>query len=272
MKLGSDTINPFITLRCNFNCPYCITKFSENYSFPAINEERTGWTAALNGLEDVRNFIINGGEPTMHSEFLDIMHNLKPCNLLAVGTNCSQLAFDVLMKMPTRKEIVVDVSYHPRQTECTDAVVRETDQLVKRVLALKTKTKNRVRVHAVTWPGYKDQYQLVQLNKFRAADIETFIQEYEGIYEGTFYYSGKNACMSAACDKVSKRKARCYRTIFLPVNPLGDVYICHALMYATSDKGILGNIFDGTMSETDNIICGEYGFCNPCDKRRIDVL
>lgn len=271
MKIGSDTVNPFITLRCNYDCEYCITRYS-NYNFPAPSEEKIGWVDALNSLEDVKNYIINGGEPTLHPEFLSIMDGLKPCGLLAVGTNCSPPAFEVLKRMPHRKEIVVDISYHPRQRECSTAVLTMTDQLIERAVTLQETTRNRVRVHAVSWPGYKDQYQMVLLNKFKAAGLETFPLEFEGMYDGKFHYSGGNACMSAACDLVAKRKAKCFRTIFLPVSPKGDVYFCHALMYATSPLGILGNVFTGWMTGTQEIICDQFGLCNPCDKRRIEPL
>jgi hypothetical protein len=270
MNFGHHTCNPFITLRCNYRCPYCITRFAPD--FKAKQEEHVGWVDALNSLEDVDGYIFNGGEPTLHIEFLPLMHGLKKCRLIAIGTNAADgTPFETLRQMPTRKEIIVDISYHPREEVCTPALIHEADLLADRAKAIHADTGNRVCIHAVDWPGYRDGYYKAMLARIgERSGIETFIQEFEGWHDGRFYYSGGNASMVEACSMQGQQPCTCYRTVFTPIGPTGDVYFCHSLMYAGSNFGIIGNVFDGWIDPVEKIRCDRFGWCNPCDKRRID--
>ena len=73
MKFGSDTCNPFITLACDFRCPYCITKATPGWNFGYPHRGCLEWAAALNNLEDVKHIVLNGGEPTLRPGFADMI-------------------------------------------------------------------------------------------------------------------------------------------------------------------------------------------------------
>ena len=126
-------------------------------------------------------------------------------------------------------------------------------------------------VYAVDWPGYRDGYHKAMLQRIgERSGIETFIQEFEGWHDGKFFYSGGNASMVEACSMTGQTPCTCYRTVFTPIGPTGDVYFCHSLMYAGSNFGIIGNIFENWIDPVEKIRCDRFGWCNPCDKRRID--
>lgn len=53
----------------------------------------------------------------------------------------------------------------------------------------------------------------------------------------------------------------------------GDAFICNGAMYTRYGAGVIGNIFDGWMNDTQEVECENYGGCNPCDRpRRTEVL
>ena len=39
-------------------------------------------------------------------------------------------------------------------------------------------------------------------------------------------------------------------------------------MYEKADWGVIGNVFDGWISDAQVLECQNYGRCNPCDRPR----
>jgi len=272
MKFGSDTCNPFITLACDFRCPYCITKATPGWNFGYPHRECAEWAEALNNLEDVTHIVLNGGEPTLRPGFADMIAAIAPSDAkwpndwkIALGCNGTERARKVLLGTAPRPDFIIDLSFHP--SDITLPEIMET------AMQLKAAGHN-VRAHTISWPGLgvaADWFARQLTN----AGIVAFVQNYDGWWHdeprGVLdTYPGEQP----ACDLTKPpRRARCHRTIYTPIAPNGDVYFCHAAMYERADWGVIGNVFDGWISDAQVLECQNYGRCNPCDRpRETEVL
>lgn len=267
MLFGSNTCNPFITLACDFKCPYCITRSVPGYDFGYQHRNSAEWALALNNLEDVEYIVFNGGEPTLRPGFPALIDAIHPSDKkwpdgwkIAVGSNGSERACKVLAEIRPRADLIIDLSFHPTDITLSGIVATATTLLSKG---------HNVRIHTVSWPAFGVTTawlvrQLVELG------LDVFQQNFDGWYDGQpkgllETFPGEQV----ACDLTRPaRSATCHRTIYTPVAPNGDVYWCHTHMYARDGVGVIGNILDGWMSDKQTIECARFGHCNPCDRPR----
>jgi len=248
----SDTLIPFITLRCDFHCEYCITRFSPDYDFFHTELPGQDWISFINAQDNVKDVIFNGGEPTLRSDFPDIINSLRPLRLIAIGTNYSCLATKALLKITPRDDLFIDGTFHPQFI---------SHQSISHNLLLLKYAGFAVRVHVLDYPGFKTSPSSF-IHDFHLQGIDAFIQRYEGFYQGNFYYDNSKL---PHCSLSSKTFCNCTRSIYTPISPCGDIYFCHYLMYSKSFDGILGNIFDPPRSFPSFLDCRHLGYCNPCD-------
>ncbi|MCP4230754.1 MAG: radical SAM protein, partial [bacterium] len=83
----------FLTLGCNLTCSYCINHFG----LPASTKKHiTGeeWVKGLNRIVTRKDLplTLQGGEPSIHKDFIYILNNIKPEMNIDILTN---LQFDV---------------------------------------------------------------------------------------------------------------------------------------------------------------------------------
>jgi len=252
MKWHSEILIPFITLRCNFKCEYCITRFSPDYDFTFSELPGKKWIDFINGQDNVNTVVFNGGEPTIHPHFPDIINSLKPLKLLAIGTNYSKVATAALLKITPRDSLILDGSFHPHFISHHD--------ISQNLLRLKD-AGFKVRVHFLDYPGFKVSAADV-IRDFYLQGIDAFVQSYEGFYQGTFYHDQMKI---PYCGLESKSRCLCSRSIYTPIAPNGDMYFCHYLMYSKADFGLLGNIDSPPYEFPVDLDCPHLGYCSPCD-------
>jgi len=126
----------FLSLSCNLSCPYCINLNENGSSRSKISKRHLNakdWVDFINRLDINREDLpitLQGGEPTMHKEFYDIIVGIKDEIKLDLLTN---FMFDidefialVNPKKFTReaKYAAIRVSYHPGQNEINDLIKR----------------------------------------------------------------------------------------------------------------------------------------------------
>lgn len=252
MLWHSQVLIPFITLRCNFKCEYCITRFSPDFNF-SYNEIRgKKWVDFIDSQENVKDVIFNGGEPTLHHDFPYIINSLRPLRLIAIGTNYSTVATTALLKITPRDDLILDGSFHPHFISLQD---------ISHNLARLKGAGFRIRIHTLNYPGFKT-LPSTWIHDFRTQGIDAFVQQYEGFYHGTFYKDQKKL---PYCGLESKSRCLCSRSIYTPLAPNGDVFFCHYLMYSNINAGILGNISAPLDQVPTYLDCSYLGFCNPCD-------
>lgn len=250
-------IGVFLTLSCNLKCSYCINRHGEL-------ERSTGllsaaeWLSGLNRLQTRTDLPITlqGGEPSLHPGFYEIMNGLRPDLPVDLLTNL-QFDIDVFMKNihPDRVKrdapyASIRVSYHP---ESMDLGV-----LKDKTLRLLEKGYS-VGIWAVDHPDYSqalrdagDECQAAGID-FR---LKEFLGEYQGKLSGTYSYDG-------ALNRRPAGTVQC-RTTELLVGPDGSLYRCHSDLYAGREA--YGSLLDPELVVEDIYRpCDFYGFCNPCD-------
>lgn len=247
----------FLTLSCNLGCSYCINSYGTLHSQRVL---LTGadWARGLNRIISRPDLpmTLQGGEPSLHPEFNAIIKGINAPLELDLLTN---LQFDIDRFMaavpPERLKRAapyasIRVSYHPEVMEIEPLAAR-----VRRMLD----ADYSVGIWGVLHPDrVREVEQAAKYCTALGIDFRTkeFLGEYEGVMYGQFAYP-------PACDGERHPDVTC-RTSELLIGPSGDVYRCHADLYA--GRAPVGNILAPDFLLDDCFKeCSFFGKCNPCD-------
>lgn len=245
----------FLTLGCNLTCSYCVNHLSGQARRGALMKGRE-WIAGLNRLLLTNDLpvTLQGGEPSLHPHFVDIILGLDRRITIDVLTN---LQFDVhrfVERVPAERlnreapYAPIRVSFHP-ETMALEPTLDKIEVL--------TNAGFQVGLYSVD----NDRFQ-PEIERARrvAGDrgIDFRIKDMLGP-DGTrvrYKYAG-------ATGESSTRFCRC-RTTELLISPAGTIHRCHHDLY----NGIhpLGSILDADVA-IEHVFrdCFFYGRCNPCD-------
>jgi sulfatase maturation enzyme AslB (radical SAM superfamily) len=247
----------FLTFACNLSCSYCINRYEQSVIHRRMisGEE---WVRGINRVfsRDDLPVTLQGGEPSLHKDFIHIINHIRPELNIDILTN---LQFDVVGFM---KEVHPDrvkrqapyasirVSYHPE--------TMELDALIKKTLMMLEKHYS-VGIWAVNHPAYEKVIEGAR-EKCQKLGIDFRLKEFLGEFNGKMYGQYR---YEGACDKKFKKNVTCKTTEFI-VDSAGDVYRCHADLYA--GVGAIGNILDPDFQIEEKFRpCDHFGHCNPCD-------
>jgi len=250
-------VGVFLTFRCPFSCSYCINRFRY---LKKRRRELTAkeWITGLNRLLIDRNSMVpitlQGGEPSSHRGFLEIIKNISPHIYIDILTNL-QFDIDVFMKEISPERLQRDVpyasirvSYH---TEFSDL-----DTLIEKITRMQKKGYS-VGLFAVDHP----ETNIMEIRqRAEAAGIDFRTKEFLGMYNGKIYgfYKYPDACTGGKLKEV-----KC-RTTELLIAPDGSIYRCHRDVYYGENP--IGHILDENLRiEFPFRYCDKYGECNPCD-------
>lgn len=247
----------FLTLACNLRCSYCINAFSRR----PVNSARLAgkeWVRALNRIVTRPDLPITlqGGEPSLHPDFVAILNGLRPDMPVDILTN---LQFDVddFMARVAPERVRRDapyasirVSYHPETMDIV-ALVPKVRRLLDRGYS--------VGIWVVLHPDNDRAIEEAREVCMREGiDFRTkpFLGWHRGQLHGVYKYP--EALAGEAGPRVE------CRTSELIVGPGGDVYRCHADLYA--GRPPIGALKDPSFRIEDGYRpCGRFGLCNPCD-------
>jgi MoaA/NifB/PqqE/SkfB family radical SAM enzyme len=248
----------FLTLECNLNCSYCINYFGGIRRFKKKIISGKKWTEGLNHLvcsEDLP-ITLQGGEPSLHPDFIWIIKNLKESLNIDILTN---LCFDVDEFInnvePSRLHRDapypnIRVSYHPPYMDL-DQLIKKTSRLQRVGFA--------IGIFGILHPQFKKEILLAQKKcQDLGIDFRTkeFLGKFNGQIHGIYLYP----------DAVSnnKRKRCLCRISELIIGPDGGVFKCHHDLY--KDFPPIGNLLDPDFEIKDMFReCDQFGDCNPCD-------
>ncbi|CAG1066239.1 hypothetical protein BAC1_01846 [uncultured bacterium] len=250
-------IAAFLTLACNLKCSYCINHYgSEGPARKRLSGQE--WVRWLNRIvsRDDLPLTLQGGEPSLHKDFIYLINNLKPELHIDILTN---LQFDVeefISKVDPKRlrrnapYASIRVSYHPEQMELA--------ALVEKVLRMQDAGFS-IGIWGVLHPSQEEIIRKAQAYCLSAGidfRFKEFLGEHEGVMYGTFKYEG-------ACSKAFERTVLC-KTTELIMGSDGGVYKCHSDLYEGREP--VGNIIDPAFELEDVYrVCDAYGRCNPCD-------
>jgi sulfatase maturation enzyme AslB (radical SAM superfamily) len=250
-------IGVFLTLDCNLTCSYCINRFNGPVSAERMMSGAQ-WLAGLNRLSIRPDLPITlqGGEPTLHPDFFEIVRGVSPelpLDLLTnLETDLDRFTAEIKPSRLWREApyASIRVSFHPESMQI--------ETLASRVSRLQA-AGYHIGIWGVSHPKWREQIA-------RAADycsglgIDFRTKEFLGEFEGTFY---GNLAYPDACDGQEHPLVEC-RTSELLVGPGGDVYRCHADLYR--DRNAIGHLLDPRFDVAEiSRPCSHYGDCNPCD-------
>ncbi|MEK6759694.1 MAG: radical SAM protein [Deltaproteobacteria bacterium] len=263
-KMGAITIPQrynyiaaFLTLACDLKCGYCINNFGLS---PGHGRHLTGheWVAGLNRIEgrDDLPVTLQGGEPSLHKDFIYIINNLRPEIRIDILTNLHFDAKELIDSVdPGRLKRAapyasIRVSYHPGQMDLKP--------LAEKVIKLQ-EAGFSIGVWGVAHPSLEAHIMEAQAY-CRSLGIDFRIKEFLGEYEGRMYGTYR---FEGACSKKTERSILC-KTTELIIGPDGNLHRCHSDLY--EGRSGIGNITDPCYELTDEWRrCDHFGRCNPCD-------
>lgn len=253
----------FLTFACNLRCAYCINRHGHGRSAGEGYGHLSGeeWVRAANRLvlRDDLPLTLQGGEPTLHRDFYQLVNEVKREIKMDLLTN---LSFDVekfIANVPRWRFIreapyaPIRVSYHPGQNDI-DELKRKAGRLMDAGF--------RIGIYGIAHPDKEIAAQIETvkqqcLNEGLDFRTKEFLGDWQGVLYGTYKYDGA----------VNGGLQECYcKTTELIVAPDGGVYRCHADLYEHREP--VGHIFDEhfSMAELDTFRpCSLFGTCNPCD-------
>ncbi len=247
----------FLFMGCNLNCSYCINKYEEGKYLRQIMSG-DDWVRALNRIKSRPDLpaTLEGGEPSLHPDFIYIINNVREDLKLDILTNL-QFDVDEFIKKVKPERInreapyaPIRVSYHPEQMEL--------EPLIKKVLKMQ-EAGFRIGVYGILHPYWKDHILKAQEKCLKLGiDFRTkeFLGEYQGKIYGTYKYPD-------AITKTHRKRVLC-RTTELIIGPTGHIYRCHSDFYERRTP--IGHILDPEFQIEDIYReCTWYGHCNPCD-------
>ncbi len=246
----------FLTFRCSFGCRYCINRFDDLKPRKELTCEE--WIKGLNrlriGRQQMVPLTIQGGEPSCHDGFFDIINGLDERFYIDILTN---LDFDIerfIREIPPEKlkrdvpYASIRVSYHPGGSRLKE-VLNKVKFMQERGYS--------IGLFAVEHPD-TDIEIISKEAEMLGIDFRT--KEFLGRHKGRIYGRYK---FDEACSGRDQKKVLC-RTGELLVAPDGHIHRCHRDLYKGENP--VGHILDENL-EIDFVYreCNVYGRCNPCD-------
>lgn len=250
-------VGVFLTLACNLRCSYCINHLSgpaEKKGFIKGAE----WIKAINRLSLPNNLpvTLQGGEPTVHPHFYEIIQGIREDIAVDLLTNMQFDPIEFNKKISperlTREALYssIRVTYHP-ETMCWNTLLEKT-------IWMKNKGYS-ICIFGILHP--RDKEEILRAQKEASInDVEFRTKEFLGVYEGklygTYLYEGS---------VFSENLKNCLcKTSELLIGVDGDVYRCHHDLYNKYKPQ--GSLLDDRFSITDEFkACDRFGKCNPCD-------
>ncbi len=258
LPISYNYIACFLTLECNFGCNYCINNFRGGNRFKKQIISGKKWVQALNRLNCPSDLpvTLQGGEPSLHPDFIWIIKNIKESLNIDILTN---LNFDVNILInninPQRLKRSalypsIRVSYHPDHMDL--------DELINKTLKLQ-KAGFSVGIFSVLYPAFLKKVWQVK-EKCLSVGIDFMTKEFLGEFNKTIYGSYR---YSGAVGNTKYQHCLC-RTSELIIGSKGNIYRCHHDFYKNFPP--IGNLLNQNFEIKDIFReCDYFGDCNPCD-------
>jgi MoaA/NifB/PqqE/SkfB family radical SAM enzyme len=250
-------IGVFLTLSCNLRCSYCINRFGGLVS-SGRRLSAAEWLQGFNRLKSRSDLpiTIQGGEPSLHPDFYEIINGIRPELDVDLLTNI-QFDVDTFMARVSPSRLrrqapyaSIRVSYHPETMELAE-MKRKVEKLLHGGYS--------VGIWAVDHPAWQKEVTRARA-ECEAMGIDFRLKEFLGFYQGREYGTYKYA---DAIGNRQTRRVEC-RTTELLIGPTGDIYRCHSDLY--NERESCGNLLDADLQIANTFRnCDFYGSCNPCD-------
>lgn len=246
----------FLTFACAKRCDYCLTTWAGSpRQVPLWPGEK--WIAAINRLELPADLpvTLQGGEPTGHPDFYEIIAGIRPELRIDLLTN---LDFDLdEFERRVRPERLrrdapyasIRVSYHPPHPD--------PDRLFDQVCRLQEHGYS-IGIWGIVHPRHRAEVASAQSRaRARGLDFRTkeILGRIDGQLHGTYRYP------EAMAGKIYSGQCRGRELL---VAPDGQIHRCHHDLYAGVNP--LGSLGDERVELSYRFRnCVAAGECHPCD-------
>jgi MoaA/NifB/PqqE/SkfB family radical SAM enzyme len=199
---------------------------------------------------------IQGGEPTIHQGFYEIINGVRNDSPIDLLTNLQFTTDEFKSKVHPnriRRESPypsVRVSYHPQ--------MMDLDRTIEKILNLQNAGYS-IGLFGVMHPEQEDVI-LSARERCRSMGIDFRVKDFLGHYQGKLY---GDYCYPEALDGQNHEPVMCRNSEML-IDPSGFVFRCHHDVY----NGInpIGHILDPELNVQSQFRpCTFLGRCNPCD-------
>lgn len=234
----------YLTLRCNYNCPYCVDNYNKSdfdgYGFKLRSPDE--WASKINSLQ--RDVIFTGGEPFLYKvdgrNLVNLVNQIAPGIRIDIYSNIGLDITDQLSALKRRVNLMV--SFHPFEAKL-EIFLKNVDWM------LHNRKHVTFTIHAV---DALDNLSHPSIPRFREEMKDRSIRPTVDVDQG---FEGSS--------RAFKKRATCTRSIVL-LAPDGTRFQCVGKLTRRSDH--LENIFEQPLApDRVRIKCREYGFCAPCD-------
>ena len=249
-------IGAFLTFRCNMNCSYCINKYGALQNCKEMSGK--DWKEAFSRIPSTPDLPITlqGGEPTLHEDFYDIVNTPSHLDLVTNGT----FELSDFLEYTTAETFRSNAPY---------AGIRFSLHEATSPIALATKawmlqlSYYSVGIWYLDHPAENMKHDPIVLKRAcQTYNIDVRGKEFLGLWNGRMY--GTYKYPEALCLDCGKNQEVFCKPSELLIAPDGQVYRCHRDLYA--GENTIGHILDDGF--TPFIMaspCSNYGQCNPCD-------
>lgn len=262
IKLPPDTnyVAAFLSFACQLRCTYCINHHNNDLVKKRLMSTED-WIRGLNRIalyDRTLPITLQGGEPTMHKGFFEIVNGLKRLQPVDVLTNLEIGADKFIANIPPWRLNRgapygnIRVSYHHGQSDL--------HKLIKEVLKL-MRAGFSVGVYEVDHPAYHEQVLMRQEIGLKAGvdwRLKEFLGPWAGDVYGTYKYRG-------AVNGQWLKSCQC-KTSELLIDPAGYIFRCHSDLYA--NRSPIGHLLDRKFKGSEigeYRMCHVYGKCSACD-------
>ncbi len=133
----ADHIHVYMTLRCQYNCSFCINKIlTEPGKLVKYSEQKDpgAWIYWLNRLKNVRELYFNGGEHFNLPYFADVINGLRGFNINIFSNLPRKGLHGIRALKRNNNNIIIRGSFHPISDEPLDMFVDRYRQIPKGIL------------------------------------------------------------------------------------------------------------------------------------------
>jgi len=241
---GYNYIAAFLTFSCNSKCPYCITRLDGLCH--KENAKGVDWVHLINSMEVPEDvpITLQGGEPTLHPDFYEIVNNIKKEISLNLMTNLQFNIKKFTQKIKTDKFYrkapfpSIRVSYHIGQIK--------REKIIYKVKEM-TDMGYSIGLYMLDHPKNQEEIRIVS-EKCLKLGVDFRLKEYlDRQSDKSIFKYNIEKDLPVKC-KISD----------LIIGPDLCFYRCHYDLYTGKNPIPLRN-------QPDWILCNYPTRCNPCD-------
>ena len=278
-----------LTYKCNHSCIFCPctkeTKLSEDIDINNVLKILKRWVHE----EGVKQITISGGEPSIYSNFLDIIKYLGSADVnVTILSNSSGFnnknMVNQMSQLIDRKRLNITTALHSHIPENHDVITNVNGSFNETLSGLHTLLDNKIRLtikHCITKKNYKD------ISKF----VDFFYQEFNDLtsllicnidYCGTAFHNWESLAvkfsesrpfLEQALDKVleykKNQKVIVAETPLCSVDPyywrFFSVYAKKGVTYYCDPRIFQGNINSNFLNIQGNDCGTFFDGCRSCD-------